>query len=276
MGAMGEVSRNSSVRIVLVDIDHPERGFERMIPPDMIIGRIQDQDVNLSFSDEPSVSRRHCRIFYDKAGNHGRGGVYIEDLHSTNHTFVQGREVREKTMLNNKDIIVLGQLRLRIFIEIQECTMAVPASIPQDAGDSRGTEGEEYAAAPSPDYSENDFYEVQGAGRSHTMSRGLRIAIWSIVFYFLMDGIALILSLAEYHLGPDNLIIRALFVPCAIAAICVLVIGWRMINRIQPVMFLWMPMVGWIFYFTFKSVLAILVGSFVAPYRLAVKWVDSH
>lgn len=87
-------------------------------------------------------------------------------------------------MLNNKDIIVLGQLRLRIFIEIQECTMAVPASIPQDAGDSRETEGEEYVAAPSPDYPENDFYEVQGAGRSHTMSRGLRIAIWSMVFYF--------------------------------------------------------------------------------------------
>lgn len=44
------------------------------------------------------------------------------------------------------------------------------------------------------------------------------------------------------------------------------IFGWKALNRIQPVMFLWLPIAGWIIYFTIKFVLSALVGLFVAPF----------
>lgn len=44
--------------------------------------------------------------------------------------------------------------------------------------------------------------------------------------------------------------------------------GWKTLNSIQPVYFLWLPMFGWIIYILVKLVLAYTVGLFVAPYKI--------
>ncbi len=51
----------------------------------VVVGR--DPDVDL-WSDDPSISRRHARFGRDAEGN-----VYVEDLGSTNGTFVRGQRV---------------------------------------------------------------------------------------------------------------------------------------------------------------------------------------
>lgn len=52
-----------------------------------------------------------------------------------------------------------------------------------------------------------------------------------------------------------------------IAGICAY-FGWKVLNVIQPSMFLWMSWVGWLFYFFIKFFLSVAIGLFVAPFSL--------
>lgn len=45
--------------------------------------------------------------------------------------------------------------------------------------------------------------------------------------------------------------------------------GWKSISFIQPKIFLIMPVVGWVVYFTIKAILGVLLGIFVLPYQIA-------
>lgn len=47
--------------------------------------------------------------------------------------------------------------------------------------------------------------------------------------------------------------------------------GWQSLSRIQPSMFLWMNIAGWLIYFFIKGVLSLLVGIFVAPFVIGKK-----
>lgn len=49
------------------------------------------------------------------------------------------------------------------------------------------------------------------------------------------------------------------------------VFGWKALNKIQPSIFLFMPIGGWVVYFIVKGVLAITIGIFVAPFVIAKK-----
>lgn len=51
----------------------------------------------------PWVSRRHCRIWRD------RGELFVEDLQSTNGTFVNGIPVKRKVTVRRDDVITLGK-----------------------------------------------------------------------------------------------------------------------------------------------------------------------
>ena len=41
--------------------------------------------------------------------------------------------------------------------------------------------------------------------------------------------------------------------------------GWRALNKIQPAMFVWIPLIGWVIYFCVKFILSAIVGVFVTP-----------
>ena len=45
--------------------------------------------------------------------------------------------------------------------------------------------------------------------------------------------------------------------------------GWQALSRIQPRVFLILPLVGWFTYFWFKGILSVIIGWFVAPYQIA-------
>lgn len=50
--------------------------------------------------------------------------------------------------------------------------------------------------------------------------------------------------------------------------------GWKSLSRIQPSMFLWMSIAGWIVYFFIKGVLSIIIGVFIAPFAIGKKISD--
>ncbi|MBE6757769.1 MAG: hypothetical protein E7552_04390 [Ruminococcaceae bacterium] len=45
--------------------------------------------------------------------------------------------------------------------------------------------------------------------------------------------------------------------------------GWKGLSKIQPNIFLIMPIAGWILYFVIKGFLAIFLGVFIAPYQIS-------
>src|SRR4051812_49736224 len=76
----------------------PMEGREQSLDPGATIGR-EGCDVNLM---DPEVSRRHAAI-RDQGGSLG-----IEDLGSTNGTFVNGTRITAVTVLNDGDEVRLG------------------------------------------------------------------------------------------------------------------------------------------------------------------------
>jgi len=74
-----------------------------------VIGRKARCDIHV---DDPLVSKVHCVITAD-----GEGDFFIEDLGSTNSTFVNRREVQKKMQIFYGDRIVIGNTILRFFLE---------------------------------------------------------------------------------------------------------------------------------------------------------------
>lgn len=78
-----------------------------------------------------------------------------------------------------------------------------------------------------------------------------------VLFYIIIWGIMLLLTRIQAPVVA--LIYIAVFT----------YFGWKALNRITPDMFLWMPLKGWIIYFTVKFILSIIIGMFVAPFQIA-------
>lgn len=75
------------------------------LTPSATIGRVFTKNT-LAFPDEKSVSTVHCRVYTE--GDH----VYVSDLNSTNHTFVDNVQIDTPTELKAGSILRLGSLRL--------------------------------------------------------------------------------------------------------------------------------------------------------------------
>ncbi len=55
--------------------------------------------------------------------------------------------------------------------------------------------------------------------------------------------------------------------------------GWRVLNRITPNIFVWMPFVGWLIYFGCKACLSAMIGMFVMPFiwiRCIIRVVNAY
>jgi hypothetical protein len=97
-----EIGRVTPMR---VELDVRERGARRSYQgrPPFELGRDTGSDVVLR---DPEVSRRHARFESQE------GVVYIEDLTSSNGTFLNGRRVTEAIEVREGDEIDVGTTRL--------------------------------------------------------------------------------------------------------------------------------------------------------------------
>jgi pSer/pThr/pTyr-binding forkhead associated (FHA) protein len=77
--------------------------------PVLVLGRQKDCDCIIN---DPLLSRHHCRLTVDERGDH-----WLEDLSSTNSTFLNSRKLQEKSRLQYGDRIVMGDTILRFYLE---------------------------------------------------------------------------------------------------------------------------------------------------------------
>lgn len=93
------VNKGGPLIVVMAGLDKGKKVFLRSMNHDLFyIGRQKDNDFVLS---DPFVSRRHALI------RHENGRFILEDLESTNRTFVGGKEIK-RHLLNNGDVIEIG------------------------------------------------------------------------------------------------------------------------------------------------------------------------
>lgn len=94
----------------------------------LLIGRDADNDIPVA---SEFISRHHAQIsFY-------RDSYWVNDLKSTNGTYVNGKRVQRRRLLN-KDVIAIGHHRL-IFQDSNAVTPAEGAALTTDISDFRGT-----------------------------------------------------------------------------------------------------------------------------------------
>ena len=71
-----------------------------------LLGRHPDCEI---FVDDPLVSRMHARIKIDA------GGVFVEDLHSTNGVYLNGTRIAHEARLHSGDTLLVGTRELALF-----------------------------------------------------------------------------------------------------------------------------------------------------------------
>lgn len=84
-----------------------ERGNYLISSVERVLGRDAGNDVSL---DDDEASARHARISFDDEG------FWIEDLDTTNGTFVNGQRITERTVLRNEDLIRIGRTMLQFHV----------------------------------------------------------------------------------------------------------------------------------------------------------------
>src|SRR3990170_105364 len=88
-------------QLILTVLAGPQMGLSRVLDrPELVLGRGEGSDLLLA---DQGLSRRHCRLVRDG------GQLYIEDLESSNGTFVDGQQVSGRIPLAEGARIHLGR-----------------------------------------------------------------------------------------------------------------------------------------------------------------------
>jgi hypothetical protein len=98
-------SRRRSYRLTIVE-PATERGSAYVVDGELTIGRAGGCHITLS--SDTFVSQVHARVFERD------GDAYLEDLGSTNGTFLNGAQVTETTRLKRGDHVQIGETEFEV------------------------------------------------------------------------------------------------------------------------------------------------------------------
>jgi hypothetical protein len=129
------------VAIQLEILEGAEAGAQVSIEDALVIGRADDADLTLA---DAGVSRRHARVSADPAG------ASIEDLGSSNGTFVNGERVEGSQQLSDGDQIQLGGAILSVSAGTAETQMIDPGATEAHPGPVAGAAADGVPEEPEP------------------------------------------------------------------------------------------------------------------------------
>src|SRR5260370_4975463 len=85
---------------ILLTLKGPNAGHQYPLEgASAVLGRQADADICL---ESQAVSRHHARLLFEN------GGYYVEDLHSSNGTYVNGKRIRERVAVTKEDTPQIG------------------------------------------------------------------------------------------------------------------------------------------------------------------------
>lgn len=97
-----------SVYITLINMNSETRKeYNINLSNRIIIGRVYAKGI-LTIDNDSMISHQHCALYLNG------GNVYIEDLHSANHTFLNDDIVMNPKICYDGDLIRIGQTNLMI------------------------------------------------------------------------------------------------------------------------------------------------------------------
>ena len=96
--------------VVLKDKNEPDKIFRYPLMDRVVIGRKNEPDVNIVLNYDSSVSGRHCEITI--SGDH----FYVEDLHSSNKTYLNGEIVEGRMEFQPGSNLRIGRLEMVVDI----------------------------------------------------------------------------------------------------------------------------------------------------------------
>lgn len=85
--------------------------------------------------------------------------------------------------------------------------------------------------------------------------------VTSIVILAVSLAIGLIMSIAEGDFSMMNIVFAGL-------GVVLIVNGWSVLTKIQPSMFLFLPIIGWVIYFVIKALISYFVGIVAFPLNI--------
>jgi pSer/pThr/pTyr-binding forkhead associated (FHA) protein len=114
---------NPILKLTMKQGPHPEQTFE-LFREVHTLGREAGNDIIIN---DPQVSRHHARLTL-------QGGTYsLEDLGSTNGTFVNGRRVTGSVVLSSGDMIGLGDTVVLAVVGAAEAAVTQVSRVPPTA-----------------------------------------------------------------------------------------------------------------------------------------------
>ena len=95
--------------LLLVVSDNFFGGTVVLDKPEILIGRNETCDFYIN---DNHISGKHCRILIGEENKH-----YLEDLGSSNGTFLNQKKIKKETQLYYGDRIVIGSTIIRYYLE---------------------------------------------------------------------------------------------------------------------------------------------------------------
>lgn len=95
------------------------------IDQDMLVGRHQDANIVLQSAE---ISRRHAAFLLKEQG------LFLQDLNSSNGTFVNGERIAAETRLQSGDVLAFASLEFAVADEATDVAEAQPVQEPQAVG----------------------------------------------------------------------------------------------------------------------------------------------
>ncbi len=121
------------IRLVIRDVEGGEASFP--VTGEVVIGRSRECQIRF---EDPSVSRRHARVFLDY------GDAVIEDLGSPNGTLVNRQRVAGPQRLKTGDSIQIGTEKIRVIETSPLEDFAASTEVHMRAQDARPIEESEH------------------------------------------------------------------------------------------------------------------------------------
>lgn len=102
----GNRSKSKGIFLEIININNGDK-LNLKVDSEIVIGRIPDGN-DYALTDDLMVSKHHCRLFvYDNK-------LYVDDLNSANHTYLNGKVITKPTCVQSSDVIRVGKTELGI------------------------------------------------------------------------------------------------------------------------------------------------------------------